>query len=197
MEEQLTYYDDDLEPMGQAPRSQVHAQGLLHLVVHCWIVSPRPDGLWVWFQKRSPDKAEFPNYYDIAVGGHVSAGEAPQEAVLREIWEEVGLELEPAALEDLGVWREDRQQPEDPDREAAQVYLAVCSDPLFAPGEEVAHMIRVRLDALAKKELHGAEQITIWTEEGSKTAPCSLWCRHPGEFAHVLLPALRKRGLCP
>ena len=99
MEEQLTYYDDDLEPMGQAPRSQVHAQGLLHLVVHCWIVSPRPDGLWVWFQKRSPDKAEFPNYYDIAVGGHVSAGEAPQEAVLREIREEVGLELEPAALE--------------------------------------------------------------------------------------------------
>ena len=97
MEEQLTYYDDDLEPMGQAPRSQVHAQGLLHLVVHCWIVSPRPDGLWVWFQKRSPDKAEFPNYYDIAVGGHVSAGEAPQEAVLREIREEVGLELEPAA----------------------------------------------------------------------------------------------------
>ena len=61
----------------------------------------------------------------------------------------------------------------------------------------MAHMIRVRLDELAKKELHGAEQITIWTEEGSKTAPCSLWCRHPGEFAHVLLPALRKRGLCP
>ena len=83
MEEQLTYYDDDLEPMGQAPRSQVHAQGLLHLVVHCWIVSPRPDGLWVWFQKRSPDKAEFPNFFVIAVGGHVSAGDAPQEAVLR------------------------------------------------------------------------------------------------------------------
>ena len=67
-EEMLTVYNDQMEPVGVAPRSQAHAQGLRHLVAHCWVISPREDGVWIWFQKRAKDKADFPGYYDIAVG---------------------------------------------------------------------------------------------------------------------------------
>ena len=90
-EEMLTVYNDQMEPVGAVSRSQAHAQGLLHLVAHCWVISPREDGVWIWFQKRAKDKADFPGYYDVAVGGHIAHGEAPEEAILREIGEEIGL----------------------------------------------------------------------------------------------------------
>mgnify|MGYP001623486542 CR=1 FL=1 len=93
MPEYLTIYNAAGQPVGQAERADVHARGLWHAVVHCWGVSQQPDDLWVWFQKRAPFKKAYPGYYDIAVGGHISAGEKPMEALLRETSEEIGLRL--------------------------------------------------------------------------------------------------------
>ena len=98
-EEMLTVYNDLMEPVGAVSRSQAHAQGLRHLVAHCWVISPREDGVWIWFQKRAKDKADFPGYYDIAVGGHIAHGEEPEEAILREIREEIAELLESGPID--------------------------------------------------------------------------------------------------
>lgn len=45
-----------------------------------------------FIQRRSADRALFPNCWDI-VGGHVEPGETPEQALHREIAEETGWEL--------------------------------------------------------------------------------------------------------
>ena len=93
MEENLIVYDEQLRPVGAESRERVHRLGLLHKVVQCWVVSPRPEGLWIWYQKRAQDKASFPGYFDTASAGHVQAGEEQLTAILLENQEESGHNL--------------------------------------------------------------------------------------------------------
>ena len=200
-EEMLTVYNDQMEPVGVAPRSQAHAQahaqGLRHLVAHCWVISPREDGVWIWFQKRAKDKADFPGYYDIAVGGHIAHREEPEEAILREIREEIGLCLQKEDLIDLGLWREDLWEKEETlDREAARAFLYLCPHPVFAPGEEVEEMAAVPLEQWQRKELEGSEWVEALRQGQREQIRADRWCRHPEEFPRLILPFLRERGLC-
>ncbi|MGL6280372.1 MAG: NUDIX domain-containing protein, partial [Gaiella sp.] len=52
-------------------------------------------------QRRSPTKDTWPGRLDVAVGGHVRAGESLRETV-REAEEEIGLRVELADLARLG-----------------------------------------------------------------------------------------------
>jgi ADP-ribose pyrophosphatase YjhB (NUDIX family) len=44
------------------------------------------------FQRRDPRKRAYPGFWDTSVSGHVAAGETYEEAALRELAEELGLE---------------------------------------------------------------------------------------------------------
>ena len=68
-------------------RQKAHEQGLLHEVVHLWIASRDPVSgeIFLWFQQRAYSKRDYPGQYDLAVGGHVDAGEAYEAAMIREI----------------------------------------------------------------------------------------------------------------
>ena len=50
----------------------------------------RTDGM-ILLQRRSMAKDLFPGWWDISVGGHVDAGESYDEAVVRELREELGI----------------------------------------------------------------------------------------------------------
>ena len=45
----------------------------------------------LFLQKRAMTKDLLPGYWDTSVGGHVSPGESPEEALKRETFEELGL----------------------------------------------------------------------------------------------------------
>ena len=192
----LTVYDSQLNPIGAESREQVHRLGLLHKVVQCWVLSPRPEGLWIWYQQRALDKASFPGCFDTAAAGHISDGEQPLEAVLREIQEELGLSLAPRQLEYLGRWREAMDYGGFRDREIVEVYLYQDPCPAFVLGSEVEAMIRVSAEEVVKKELHGAERVLAVGEKGEFWAESGRFCPHWGEFEAIVLPALRKRGFC-
>lgn len=196
MEETLTVYDEQLRPVGAESRERVHRLGLLHQVVQCWVVSPRPEGLWIWYQKRDQDKASFPGYFDTASAGHVPAGEEPLAALLREAREEIGLDLVPEQVEYIGRWRESMDYGGFQDREIVEVYLYLDPEPAFSLGPEVEEMIRLPLTEVVKKELKRAERIRAVGEKGEFWAESGRFCPHSGEFEAVLLPALQKRGFC-
>ncbi|MCI8501578.1 MAG: NUDIX domain-containing protein [Oscillospiraceae bacterium] len=189
MTEYLDILNEQGEKVGTAPRSEAHAKGLLHRVAHCWVVSRRGDGVWVWFQQRARDKADFPCYYDIAVGGHVGAGEKPLEAMVREIREEIGLTVPPKDLLYLGAFRDDILLPGFDDRELAEVFLYLHPAPDFRIGEEVERMIRLPQESLLRKS---EEPVTAYTVSGEPVViRPEEWCRHDGEIERFLLPAFQ------
>lgn len=195
--EYLDVLNDAFEPVGVIPREQAHATGALHRVVHVWFVSRRDGKLWVWFQQRAKDKADFPLFYDIATGGHVSAGENYRESVLREIWEEVGLSLKADDLCYLGHFREDIRFGGFDDRELCEVFLCLIDHPAFHPGEEVERMVCVPLERLRASHcgLEGKTPVYASLEDETpveQTAPHQ-WCRHAEEFETLFLPELLKR----
>ncbi|MCZ7592672.1 MAG: NUDIX domain-containing protein [Kiritimatiellae bacterium] len=75
--------------IGQAPRSQCHANpALIHQAVHVAVFNHASE---LFLQKRVPTKEIQPDKWDISVGGHVQAGEAPLAGAIRELREELGV----------------------------------------------------------------------------------------------------------
>lgn len=88
-------YSDILTPDGKLtgekrPRDAAHKDGDWHQSVHVWIINSKGELL---IQKRSPNKPNSPNLWDISVGGHILAGDKPIDSALKEIKEEIGLEV--------------------------------------------------------------------------------------------------------
>lgn len=74
------------------PRSTFHKGGnnkMLHPVVHLHVFNSNGQ---IYLQKRSISKLIQPGKWDTAVGGHISANEDLQLALIRETKEEIGLE---------------------------------------------------------------------------------------------------------
>ena len=71
-------------------RGETIPHGLYHLVVEC-IIRHR-DGSTL-FMKRDSAKLSYPDYYEATAGGSALFGEIAEQAILREVREETGIEL--------------------------------------------------------------------------------------------------------
>lgn len=95
-EEIFDVCDSEDRVIGQAPRSQVHAQKLLHRAAHVFVFNSRGE---LFVQVRSATKDEYPNCYTSSASGHLSTGEDYLGSAQRELQEEIGIV---APLEFLG-----------------------------------------------------------------------------------------------
>ena len=77
------------EVVGQATRSRVHAQGLMHRAVHVLVFNRRGE---LFLQKRSMKKDRQPGLWDSSASGHVDSGEDYDACARRELREEIGLQ---------------------------------------------------------------------------------------------------------
>lgn len=75
------------EVIWRAPRSEVHARGLLHRAVHVLVFNARGE---LFLQKRSKTKDREPSRWGAACSGHVDSGEDYDTAAMRELGEELG-----------------------------------------------------------------------------------------------------------
>jgi protein-tyrosine-phosphatase/8-oxo-dGTP pyrophosphatase MutT (NUDIX family) len=82
------------------PISLTNKKGLWHRCCHAVITTPDRKTL---VQKRSANIIFAPNLLDVSIGGHVDAREAPERAMLREIKEELGLDIAEDQLRFLEV----------------------------------------------------------------------------------------------
>ena len=78
------------EVVGQNTRREVHARGLLHRAIHVLVFNSRGE---IFLQKRSMKKDRQPGVRDSSCSGHVDSGENYDETAVRELREEIGLEL--------------------------------------------------------------------------------------------------------
>lgn len=72
-------------------RGEKFQKGTYHLVVHACIFNSHGDML---IQQRQSFKDGWPNMWDITVGGSALAGETSQTAAERELFEELGLQVD-------------------------------------------------------------------------------------------------------
>lgn len=91
MEEKFDVLNEQGEFTGMvATREQCHKQGLWHRAVYAFIIDKNKN---ILLQKRSSTKKLWPNMWDVTVGGHVSNGEFGRQALIREVREELGIEI--------------------------------------------------------------------------------------------------------
>ncbi len=90
------------EVVGSAPRPLVHNGSLwLHPVVHLHVIHNHK----LLLQLRPMSKKIQPGKWDTAVGGHIATNEKLEDALRREVWEEIGLRDFKARLQARYVWR--------------------------------------------------------------------------------------------
>ena len=140
-DERIDIWDESGRPTGKtALKSEAHARGWWHPTVHVWCYQEAGK---VLIQQRSLEKDIFPGLWDVSVAGHVEAGEAVEDAALRELREEIGLSANKADLQGIGIFPEEHHHPGGQiDREFHHCYLLKLNQPLPvlspAPGEVMA-----------------------------------------------------------
>lgn len=81
--------DEEGRVVGSAQRGECHnGSKILHPVVHLHVFNSKGE---VFLQKRPEWKDIQPGKWDTAVGGHIDFGETPDEALVREVREELGI----------------------------------------------------------------------------------------------------------
>jgi isopentenyldiphosphate isomerase len=88
-QEMFPIVDETGQIIGSATRGECHnGSKKLHPVVHLHVFNSKGD---IYLQKRPKWKDIQPGKWDTAVGGHIDYGEAPKEALYREVREELGI----------------------------------------------------------------------------------------------------------
>ena len=137
-EELFDVVDEQDRVVRQAPRSEVHARGLLHRAVHVFVFNSAGELL---VQMRSEFKDEFPDCWTSSASGHLGAGETYEQAAPRELAEEVGLA---GSLQFVGKFPASRELA----NEHTVLYsMASNEQPRFDP-REVKHVAYHQLDDL-------------------------------------------------
>ncbi len=181
-------------------KSEAHRLGLWHRCFHCWIASPKTSfgGPYLFVQRRTPGKETWPNRLDVTVGGHLGAGEEALEGGLREIKEELGIQVASGDLIPLGIRRTELEIPGGIDREFQEVFLLVSPlspRDLRLQEEEVAAVVCLQLDAV--EALCEGSEVTAeeWTGDETTRISVRLADFVPGEDSYLLWAARAVRSV--
>lgn len=101
MDELIDILTPEGKPTGKtALKSEAHKNGWFHATVHIWLFTSDKK---ILLQKRALTKKVFPGLWDISVAGHIGAGEEVLASAKREVFEEIGLELQEKNLFKIGT----------------------------------------------------------------------------------------------
>jgi len=190
MAEFLDVYDANRNLVGTADRVVVHAFGLWHKTIHCWIA-------WngkIVFQRRSKSRDSNPGKLYTTASGHVLAGETPEQAFAREVMQEIGVTPKNPKWLDEGVWVADVKKTDGSileDRVFWNWFLAEWDGKLedfkFQDGE-VDSVVAIDLDEFIKWSRKPAGEIDGIEWDGKNLAKAKLtrndFVQNEGETIH-------------
>ena len=153
MDELIDILNIEGKPSGETcMKSFAHKNGIFHASAHVWVFDD--DGN-VLIQKRKGDKDTFPNYWDISVAGHISAGEKPLTSAIREVKEEVGLSVSENDLIFIDTFRKKINHSENLiDNELHYIYMCNLNfklNDLKIQEEEVSALDIIQVNELIQK----------------------------------------------
>lgn len=95
--EYLDILDENGNKTGKTKlRNEVHHDGDWHKAVHIWIINNNGE---ILLQRRCASKDSHPNMLDISSAGHLQAGDDSLTGAVREIKEELNLDISPNELQ--------------------------------------------------------------------------------------------------
>ena len=128
-EERFPLVDEAGQVIGSATRGECHnGSKLLHPVVHLHVFNSKGE---VYLQKRPEWKDIQPGKWDTSVGGHLDYGETPEQALVREVREELGITDFQSERQEMYVFESRRE------RELVYVNTTVYDGPIIPSAEEL------------------------------------------------------------
>ena len=147
-EEEINIYDENINPIGQLPKKEVHRLGLWHKSIHCWLFLKENGNEYVICQKRSPKKLLMPNVFDVSVAGHYELNEEVKDG-FREVQEEFGITVPSEKWHYLGIKFDVSKTPATTNKEFVEVFFAETDSSIdnfkMAP-LEVAAVVKIKVE---------------------------------------------------
>lgn len=152
MEERLDIWSASGKPTGKdCPKDEAHKNGWFHPTVHVWFYTS--DGK-ILMQQRGSNKETYPNLWDVSVAGHVHAGESIENAVLREVEEEIGLSTRKTDFTLLDIRKNINIHPNGiKDCEFQHVFLIELKKPIKALVIQEEEVEAIRLFSIDELQL--------------------------------------------
>lgn len=181
VEEMLDLLDANGNHLGKiAPKTEAHLNGWFHATVHIWFFTG--DGR-VLIQQRGMYKDTFPSLWDVSVAGHVSAGEALEQAAIREVKEEIGLDITEGEIIKIGVFKSVHQHSNQlKDHEFNHTYICLLNTAIENLREQKSEVAALRLISL-----------TQLAEETWGLAKTNMYVPHGPEYYATIIKAIKKR----
>ena len=128
-EERFPLVDETGQVIGSATRGECHnGSKLLHPVVHLHVFNSKGE---VFLQKRPEWKDILPGTWDTSVVGHLDNGETPEQALVREVREELGITDFQSERKVMYVFESRRE------RELVYVNTTIYDGPIKPSAEEL------------------------------------------------------------
>ena len=164
--EYIDIFDENNNPTGEIKeKTKAHEEGNFHRTAHIWIMNNKKELL---LQKRSPTKKSHPNCWDISGAGHIRARETVIEGAIRELKEELGIEVKETDLKFISVVKSTKN-PQN--QEFGYVYLLESNNKIkdyVFEDDEVSEVKYVYFEDLEKMVEDRVEGLLIHEEEYNK-----------------------------
>ena len=107
--EWIDIVDENNQLTGQVEdRWVAYDKGLWKRTVSCWIMNEKGE---VLLQKRTANKKLNPNKW-AKTGGQIDSGETPEEAIIREVEEEIGIRIPKEQIKVVDIFKKNNKNPQ-------------------------------------------------------------------------------------
>ncbi len=181
MDELIDILDSEGRFTGRtAMKSLAHENGWYHNTVHIWFYTN--DGR-VLLQRRGKNKDTHPLLWDVSVAGHVGAGEEIETSAIREVQEEVGVEISKHDLEKIGIFESVQKHSNTLiDCEFHHTFLCELKEPFEKLRKQESEVEDLRLISLLR-----------FSEETWGMANLSKYVPHKIDYYAIVIKAIRER----